>query len=107
MQENDPQVRVYNARDSQTTVKIELYDVESEPEQRVFDESQTLPPSEAHEYESMYDEGGLKRLVVRTEDGHENQHEMDVLPKSEWGDGRGYLSVDIEEERIEFDQALG
>jgi hypothetical protein len=107
LRENDPQVRVYNARDNQTTVEIELYDIESEPEQRVFNERQTLPPSQAHEYEDMYDEGGLKRLVVRTEDGHENRYEMDVLPKSEWEDGRGYLSVHITEDRIEFDQALG
>jgi hypothetical protein len=105
LQENDPQVRVYNARDNQATVKIVLYD--TEPKQRVFTDRKTVPPSEAHEYESMYDEGGLKRLVVRTEDGHENRHEIDVLPKSEWGGGRGYLSVHIEEDRIEFDQALG
>ncbi len=98
---------MYNARPNPVTVTIELYNIESESEERVFNDRQTIQPSEAHEYEQMYDEGGMKRLVVRTEDGNEGQHEMDILPKSEWGDGSGYLSVQIKEDGIEFKQALG
>lgn len=106
LKEDDPQVRVYNARPNPVTVTIELYNIESESEEREFDDRQTIPPSEAHEYVNLYGEGGTKRLVVRTEDGYEGRQEMEILPKSERGGGRGYLSVHVEEDRIEFDQVL-
>jgi hypothetical protein len=104
---DDPQVRVYNARPNPVTVTIGVYDIESEPEQRVFNDRQTIPPSEVHEYMNLYGEGGMKRLFVRTEDGYEGQQEMEILSKSERGGGNGYLLVNIEEDGIEFKQALG
>lgn len=106
LKQDDPQVRMYNARPNPVTATIELYDIGSEPEQRVFNDRQTVPASEAHEYTNFYGKGGTKRLVVRTEDGYEGQYEMDVLPRSERGVGDGYLLVNIKENTIAFKQAL-
>lgn len=106
LNQDNPQVRVYNAQQNQVTATIRLYDIESEPERRVFNDTQTIPPSEAHEYENMYDQGGLKRLIVITESGNRGQYEMEILPKSEREGGKGYLLVNIKENAIEFKQAL-
>lgn len=97
------QVSVYNSRPNPVTIHIEVSHIEPEPKQQVFTDDPTIPPNEAQEYESLFEESGTKRIIVETEDGQQGQYEWGAEPESQ----SGYLSVRIEEDAIEFSVATG
>jgi len=97
------QVSVYNSRSIPVTANIEIYHVEPNSEQQVLTDDPTIPSGEAHEYTSIFEESGTKRITIKTDDGQHGQHEWSADSSSQ----RGYLSVRIEEETLDFSLAIG